>query len=222
MFSCLCTLFSLFLAAFKNSGLLFGSKWLSWWRDTAVHFGLVKHYNATCMAKVWTTEGLEKCFHVSKYHCDPLLLPFDHIWMEILLQNNKILLLGASLIKILSCSVRGWIEKCVHVSKYHCDPLLLPFDHIWMEILLQNNKILLLEASLIKILSWSVRGWITHASRFIWSLWGTLLIQSSVYICRCRIPNHSSTILKCLLKLLVDVTDSSVHLTREGVFTLFF
>ena len=171
MFSCLCTLFSPFLAAFKNSGLLFGSKWLSWWRDTAVHFGLVKHYNATCMAKVWTTEGLEKCFHVSKYHCDPLLLPFDHIWMEILLQNNKILLL---------------------------------------------------EASLIKILSWSVRGWITHASRFIWSLWGTLLIQSSVYICRCRIPNHSSTILKCLLKLLVDVTDSSVHLTREGVFTLFF
>jgi len=28
-----------------------------------------------------------------------------------------------------------------------------------------------------------------------------------------RIPNHSSTILKCLLKLLVDVTDSSAHLT---------
>ena len=34
----------------------------------------------------------------------------------------------------------------------------------------------------------------------------------------CRIPNHSSTILKCLLKLLVDVTDSSAHLTTEGLF----
>lgn len=34
----------------------------------------------------------------------------------------------------------------------------------------------------------------------------------------CRIPNHSSTILKCLLKLLVDVTDSSAHLTTGGLF----
>ncbi|XP_078360633.1 TELO2-interacting protein 2-like [Oculina patagonica] len=31
-----------------------------------------------------------------------------------------------------------------------------------------------------------------------------------------RIPNHSSTILKCLLKLLVNVTDSSAHLTTKA------
>ncbi|KAJ7393650.1 TEL2-interacting protein 2 [Desmophyllum pertusum] len=31
-----------------------------------------------------------------------------------------------------------------------------------------------------------------------------------------RIPNHSSTILKCLLKLLVDVTDSAAHLSIEA------
>lgn len=38
-------------------------------------------------------------------------------------------------------------------------------------------------------------------------------------VCICRIPNHSSTILKSLLKLLVDATDSSPYITVQGLFS---
>lgn len=43
-----------------------------------------------------------------------------------------------------------------------------------------------------------------------------LCVTPSHAVCICRIPNHSSTILKSLLKLLVDATDSSPYLTVQA------